>query len=83
MTKKKSKEQPKCPECKSEISSLIFDNFEKNLGIFSTDKSGGYDWKHGNYKVVVKKIYYCPNPNCGKKLFDNDDDAINFLTNNN
>jgi DNA-directed RNA polymerase subunit RPC12/RpoP len=71
---------PKCPKCGKEIDFL--ENYQYptvDYYHFYLDSEGNpqYEYMDGFSSKDDEGDYYCPE--CGEKLFDNEEDAIKFL----
>ena len=70
---------PKCPKCNVEIKSLIYSETKDIWGSASIDESGDMEFNE-EYDICEEQkpyIYSCPE--CNKKLFDDDEEAEEFL----
>lgn len=66
-----------CPKCNEEIDTLRETKIREATGTLTRDSSGDYFFEVDTYLPEFEEELFCPN--CENKLFDNEDDAIEFL----
>ncbi|MCK9544953.1 MAG: hypothetical protein M0R03_23300 [Novosphingobium sp.] len=64
---------PKCAKCGKEIKSLIEDRVQRAYYKFI----GKDNLEFRDYDTIISQEFYCPE--CDKKLFDDEDQASDFL----
>lgn len=70
----------KCPKCKKEIDSLIEDRQQVayyNVTLVEDKNGDGLDYNLNEYGDCIKSSFFCPE--CDKKLFNTEKQAIKFL----
>ena len=62
----------KCPECKKDISNLYYNTLIERAGRYTLDNGHG-----GQGRKEIAESYMCPE--CEANLYDNQDEADQFL----
>ena len=68
----------RCPKCKKKIDCLLWEGGKKHTGTLSINEDGNEEFdEDSNIFSQESYSYFCPE--CDEKIFEDDEDAIEFL----